>query len=384
MKGVGEMIKTREKVGIITLDGYFNYGNRLQNYALQEVVKDLGFEVDTLIVPRKSLHPNYQKEKIITKLITKLTKRSPKETIKRFLIKITEQNHKTMILKRQEKFRSFSREFLSEKYCGSSEEELREIGKEYDFLIVGSDQVWNPYNITYAESSFFLTFVEPEKRISYAASFGITELPDYFKVMIKPWLAEMKAISVRESVGAQIVKELSGREAIITLDPTLLLSKQRWFSLAKESKKPKRYILTYFLGDLPKEATQLIMRMTRNSELKVVHLANLRDKQAYKTGPQEFIDYINSAEAILTDSFHGTAFSILFEVPFVVYERKGNISMYSRIKTLLNMLKLGNREAHNINSSEEVFNMSFDTAVTLLNKEREKAFVYLKNALCKF
>lgn len=370
-----------KKIGIVTLDGYYNYGNRLQNYALQEVIKKLGFDVNTLVVPRKSNHPEYKRESVNNKLI-RMFRQTPSITVERISHRFNFYINKQEIKERTGIFKRFSREYLAERFFDIRKETLESIGRDYDYLITGSDQVWNPYNITYAESAFFLGFVDPEKRISYAASFGITKLPDYFREMIKPWLCEMKAISVRENSGAQIVKDLTGRNAVVSLDPTLLVSKQRWLSIAKESKKPKqRYILTYFLGEKPKEAVLLIKNILRNNNFQIVELVNLKYKEAYKSGPLEFIDYINSAELVLTDSFHGTAFSILMETPFLVFERTRGLTMYSRIDTLLQKLALKHREVSSVKRVKNVFEMDFKHAKLILRDEQERAKDYLKVAL---
>ncbi len=200
--------------------------------------------------------------------------------------------------------------------------------------------------------------------------------------MIKPWLSDMKAISVREDSGAQIVKDVAGRDAEVLLDPTLLLSKQKWLEIAKVSQKPNgEYILTYFLGKKPKEAVQLISRISRDTKLPVINIADLKDKQAYQTGPAEFVDYINSAAAVFTDSFHGVAFSILLETPFVVYERIGSPSMYFRIETLLCKLGLTNREARNLKEARDIFDVDIIMSFQVLHREREKARNFLKTNL---
>ena len=108
----------------------------------------------------------------------------------------------------------------------------------------------------------------------------------------------------------------------------------------------------------------------------------MKDKKTYKTGPGEFIDYINSASVFFTDSFHGVVFSILMQTPFVVYERiSKSSSMYSRIETLLDMFELRSREANNARDKKDIFNIDFSHIQPILEYERKKALDYLKNAL---
>ena len=376
-------MKKRKKVGIVTLHGYYNYGNRLQNYALQEVIKELGFDVETVVIPRKMR----LKTETIAQKIKRISKHSLQDIRKKSFQKICEPFSRIVqylyrhaIMERTTLFKEFTEKHLSEKFYDNTQVALNTISKTYDFLITGSDQVWNP-SIAGMENIYFLTFVEPEKRISYAASFGVNSISEDYGKRIRPLLSKMKAISVRESAGAEIVKSLTGKDPIISLDPTLLLNKERWLSIASKAKKTNpKYILTYFLGNVPKEAIQFLNHFTQNLNLDIIHLADLQDKEAYISGPREFIDYINSAEVVLTDSFHGVAFSIIMETPFVVFKREW-LEMYSRIQNLLNIFNLQCREYQNIQSSHEVFEMDFTDINSIVSGERNKAFYYLQNVL---
>ncbi len=138
-------------------------------------------------------------------------------------------------------------------------------------------------------------------------------------------------------------------------------------------------MLTYFLGKVPKETQKKIKQIAEKNKLEIVRLADIRDKKRYLAGPSEFIDYINSAALVCTDSFHGTVFSILMETPFIVFDRVGT-SMYSRIETLLDKFKLHSRQANYI-KDDEIFNIDFSHIPPILDEERKKALNYLKEAL---
>jgi len=140
--------------------------------------------------------------------------------------------------------------------------------------------------------------------------------------------------------------------------------------------------LTYFLGGIPPKYKKQIKKIAKVNNLEVINLADIRDKETYRTGPSEFIDYINSCSVFCTDSFHGAVFSILFEKPFIVYERMGStLSMFSRIETLLKKFKLESRKAENIKSNEDVFNIDFSHVPAILEAERKKSYDFLKEAL---
>lgn len=193
----------------------------------------------------------------------------------------------------------------------------------------------------------------------------------------------MHKLSVREDDGAKIIKELTGKDAPVLVDPTLLLTREKWLSIAKEaSNKPKgKYLLTYFLGGIPDNYKKQIKNIVKENKLEVINLGDIREKETYITGPSEFIDYINNCSILCTDSFHGAVFSILLEKPFIVFERIGSTSMYSRIDTLLNKFKLNYRKAENMTWGEDVFNIDFSHIPSILSSERKKAIDYLNDAL---
>lgn len=369
-----------KKVAIITLNGYFNYGNRLQNYALQESIKKLGFEVETIINDTKFNKENTNK---ISK-IKKLKQKNMKELYEILNKKIENYLYKDLKQQRTQIFKDFSLEHITETNFSISENNIpNDLSNRYDFFVTGSDQVWNP-NYRKGSSIEFLTFAPREKRIAYAPSFGISEIPDKYIKNYRLWLSEMSHLSVREEMGARIIKELTGKEVPVLLDPTMLLTKEEWLSISKvPSNKPiKGYLLTYFLGEVPKERKKLLRDIAKGNNLEIVNLAQVKDKTPFLSGPSEFIDYINSASIFCTDSFHGAVFSILLETPFIVFNRKGKSpSMSSRIETLLRTFKLESRAAENIHSNRQIFEVDYSHVLPILQKERNKSINYLKNAL---
>ena len=181
---------------------------------------------------------------------------------------------------------------------------------------------------------------------SVCSSFNCPKLPKSYERKI----SQMAKRNVRISVGSegQIIRELTDINAPVLVDPTLLLSKKQWLSFAnKASNRPEEgYVLTYFLGEISSDTEQYIQNLAQEKNMKIIRLGDIHDKESYITGPREFIDYINNADVLFTDSFHGVVFSILLERPFVVYERKSSgATMYSRIETLLDRFDLRHREA---------------------------------------
>ncbi len=371
-----------KKIGLITLNGYVNYGNRLQNYALQEVLKSYNYEVDTIWVIIKKNNPSdfTFKDKVYTTL-----NRSPKENYEKIIDKIKGKLIKNKLAKqREEIFREFSEQYIHETPYKVSEESIpKDMADEYNYFVTGSDQVWNPF-FRKGDSTYFLTFAPKEKRIAYAPSFGTDKVPNDLIENYKSWISDMGSLSVREEAGAKIIKELTGRDAPVLVDPTLLLTKEQWLSIAKQpSNKPKeQFLLTYFLGDTFNDSKNRVKEIAKQNNLKIVNLAQPKDKVPYLSGPSEFIDYINSAELFLTDSFHGAVFATLLETPFIVFNRSGKFpSMNSRIDTLLNTFKLKDRHIDKIDSNEDIFDVDYSHVPNILEIERRKAFQYIEESL---
>lgn len=363
-----------KKVGIITLNGYFNYGNRLQNYALQETLKKYFKEVETILIKQNEMKKsNVEKPKIINVI-------SNPKVIFRKIYNIAVLNKKNR--QRENRFKDFSEKYINESsYFLTKNKMPIEKVNEFDYFVTGSDQVWNPY-FTSGSPLYFLNFASNNKRVSYAASFGISDIPSQYQKQYSKLLNEMSSISVREDAGANIVTKLTGKNSEIVPDPTFLLSKEEWLSLVKPAKnKPKNSILlTYFLGGIPHNVQKLINNYKKKYNMTVVNLADIKKLEYYLTDPSEFLDYINTAELFITDSFHGSIFSILFETPFIVADRKSKLpTMNSRIKTLLSTYRLEHRYIDNI-TDVDVMNVDFSHINKILDSERARAFSFLERA----
>lgn len=368
-----------KKIAIITLNGYSNYGNRLQNYAMQEVLKSLNFNVETIINDRTISSNISFKEKV-----NNFKKNSIEEIFTKTNNKILRKIRKSNIDKRTEVFKTFTLDYINEtSYIISKDNIPEKLNEKYDYFITGSDQVWNPLNL-HGSSVHFLTFAEKKKRISYAPSFGVSQIETQYVKKYKKWISGIHRLSVREDDGAKIIKDLTGREADILVDPTLLINKHDWLAISKEAdNKPKgEYLLTYFLGGIPKEYEKQINDIIKENDLEVINLGDIKEKKTYETGPSEFIDYVNSCNIFCTDSFHGVVFAILLEKPFIVYKRIGTpISMYSRIDTLLEKFRLSYRKSECIEDNKEIFEIDYSHIPSIVELEYEKSMKFLKEAL---
>lgn len=364
-----------KKIGIITINDYSNYGNRLQNYATQLFLENIGYSAYTI---RNEANTLKESEK---RVLTKIRERGVKNSMLLISNKLRRKGTKELLSKKISRFKEFSREYINETDFLLTEDNIpKDINEKFDFFVTGSDQVWNPH-YRYGSSIDFLTFASQEKRIAFSPSFGVSNIPLEYQESYTKWLSEMKGLSVREEAGAKIIGKLTGRNSEVLVDPTLLITKKEWLKVSKspDFKPVNNYILTYFLGNQGKIIKNQVNKFAKKNNLSVINLLDIKDKDAYIADPSEFIDLINSASLVLTDSFHGTIFSIIMKKPFIVFDRveNNNISMSSRIDTLLKKFNLNNRYYKNIDSNDEVFITNYDHVEEILRSERQKTVNYL-------
>jgi len=329
------------KIGIVTLYDYTNYGNRLQNYALTKLLEneEIGV-INGLQV--------YTKEEWIENtngVIARFFKALIPFPVFRKRMLMLKKEHEGLLKKREEIFIDFTNSYtvsmepVITKTKKKAYEQLTESG--ISCFVAGSDQVWNPYYV--GNSYELLGFAPPSKRFSFAASIGTDCIPHECCEYYKQCFQDMAYISVREQAAAELIKEMTGRVADITLDPTLLLPLAAWKKIIKKPKTPlkERYACTYFLGEEPEAVKDYL----REKGLDVYRLNCVDDENIFLLDPSEFLYIIMNAEVVLTDSFHAVAFSIKFNKEFYVFNRKqkNGKDMFSRIETVTQFCGLQNR-----------------------------------------
>ena len=345
------------KIGLITQLNFFNYGNRLQNWATDAILKDLGHDVISLVYsPNSALIP-----------VNSIMKAFPL----------------TPLGKRMRKFRKFTKKNLKTQYINLIS--VKKLTKLYgtggetplDCGVIGSDQTWNPKYIVNSDKNF-ARFVDKDKRMSYSTSFGISVLPKKNIPDFTKGLNEIKNISVRETSGSAIVEKLTGQACPVHLDPTLLISKERWSKASNESVLlPKeKYIFCYFLKN-SRNYKKWIKKCSKANGLKIID-ANKYFSKYFSADPFEFIKLIENAELVCTSSFHGHALSIALEKPFISFA--GPASTNSRISTILNLTGLTNRN-YKLIKNEDVFKIDYSQVTPIIEHERQRAIDYLKNSI---
>ena len=355
-----------KKIGCLVIihPGQNNYGSSLQGFATMKIVagcgydheiirynkvRDIGFTLRTFI--------GYVRSGGIQLY---MLRRSKKRTLKRHPEYGKNQLIRTAAV---DAFKKYYFDRVSHFFTGYKA--LQEGSKLYDVVFVGSDQVWGPLSLY--RGFYNLLFVDDSvPKFSYASSFGVSSIFSWQKDGVARYLNRLSMIGVREKRGAEIVKELTGRDAKVVLDPTLLLTKKEWLDAVEEwdsnSEKLSHampinepYILTYILGER-EDIRDEIKKLGRDSGVKIVNLPHIDryhqmddgwgDVKLFDVDPLDFVRLVSKATYVVTDSFHGSVFSILMHKKFITFYRalpssKG--STHSRIDSLFEQFGLTNR-----------------------------------------
>ena len=386
-----------KKIAIVSCYFQKNYGSMLQAYATQKYLDDVGIENETICYDgikreiEKTKYIHYFKQIINPRIVLgklgyiniRLKKKNPFSKLGR--------NLRTRDLA----FAKFTKRIrLSAEY--NSFEELRLACSDYSAVLLGSDQLWLPSNL---DADFYTMNWVPDKtkKISYATSFGISELPRSYYPMAKHFLSRIDFLSVREKTGQNIIRDVCTREAKIVCDPTMLFTGDEWTDIQqKEPLCKEKYIFCYFLGNNP-EQREFVKKIKAQTGCKIVSLLHLNvfakcdcsfaDITPFDVGPSEFLNYIRNAEYVCTDSFHASVFSILYHKKFYVFRRfKENydLATNSRLDTLLASVGLEERILTAKENVEAVLHNNIDYEAVDQKVEIMRAYgrKFLEEAIC--
>ena len=346
-----------KKLEILTItNNGMHFGNRLQNYALQEALKKCGADVET-IRSAKSV-----KGSLILSKIRRLVKTLAKNSKRRQIYTDFENRY----IKYDSKVR----------YENVNENEFAE---RYDAFVAGSDQVWNP-NFHFNSDFEFASFAPKEKRFSYAASIGVSDIKAEHRDDFIKNLKGMNKISVREADSVELVKRLAGVDADFHIDPTVLLDADNYRAMEQKPDygMPDRYLFMYYLGNVSEEYQKKIEDIASEHNLKIIKFTEDKDAPFYNIGPQHFLYLIDHADYICTDSFHGTIFSILFHKKFAIFTRQdSDVPMNSRIETLVDTFGVRNRLIGNL-QKDYFDDIDYENVEKIVKDKREEAYRYLK------
>lgn len=377
-----------KKIGIITILKVNNYGAELQAYATQKVLQLMGYDAEIIdyLFYKNPRHKRTQMSKPTARM-------SLRKHLQELLYPIVAQwkarNYRELQRVRDAKFERFHDENTKQSVCYDTIDKLKSAKLDYDVLMTGSDQVWNP-GIYSSLDPYLLRFGDDSlRRIAYAASFGVSQLPDDVRNYYREALMRYSAIGVREDNAVNLVKNLSGKDAKLVLDPTLLLDKEQWMKVAKpvEGLPDKPYVLIYELSDIP-YIKQVAMYMSEKTGMPIVRIcknASLEDKEddilnIIDAGPAEFLYLFDKAGYVVTNSFHGTAFSINFGKQFYTVIPLGK-SNNSRQKSILKLMGCEERMLTEGGEMPEMEKLDTDRIGEKLRVERQNSIGFLKNAI---
>ena len=368
------------RVGLVTITDHSNFGNRLQNYAMQRIISELGFSCSTILNTPEVCPAPVRLRSLVRRLGGRLARRIFQGRAERERVAALR-----LRAEKDARARAFSRANIHETgFTIYRDTPTGDLDAMYDYFVVGSDQVWNPEFRKLAEIDF-LTFAGKRKRIAFSASIGMPEIPEEHRAVYSERLRDFAHISVRENAAAAIVHDLTGRTVPVTIDPTLMLGEADWAALA--TAHPARpgtdYLLTYFLGPRSAACDELIRSCADRLSLKVVHLNDFSVGTFYAADPAEFLGLVRNARLHFTDSFHGAIFSVIFGTPFVSFDRTW-LNMGSRLDTLLATLKLEHHkfgERMGVNQVERLLARGMAHVGPILERKRAEARAYLASAL---
>ncbi|MCT4647357.1 MAG: polysaccharide pyruvyl transferase family protein [Carboxylicivirga sp.] len=382
-----------KKIGLLSVFDVKNYGSMLQTYAMQKSLEILGCENEIVKYNRKSLMIQLSRLFDLTLLKSKL-----KFVHRDIYGKYINKDLGRYFQGRDHVFDGFVENHLKLSPEIPTKHEL--IGKmsDYELVLVGSDQVWNPVNLK--KDYYTMNFVPEEiTKVAYASSFGVSEIPEGQKKDTSKYLLRIDHIGVREDTGKAIIKRLINREVPVVADPTLLLPKKYWDELV-ENQEPivdGRYIVCYFLGE-NSQHREYVNNLKEIAGCKIVAIPHcdgivkadlaFGDEIPSNIGPIEFLNLIKHAEFVCTDSFHCTVFAMLNHKNFFTFERfkqrvRTTASTNSRIHSLLKIAKLEDRliNEESLPTNRLLEPINFKTCDKNIDLLRKQSIDYLRKAL---
>ena len=370
-------------IAIVTVYDDVNFGNKLQNYASQKYFQNMGFCATTVVdaiqtkPARIYLNPIKALKRVAHFILQHLG--FEKDKVKR----------KELLDKRCQYMKLFSDEYLTTTLPINYRHLPHDFANRYDYFVAGSDQVWHGWKNDRRELEYFLLmFATPSQRLTIAPSFGFDEFPKKYLKTYKKGLEGFAYLSVREERGAELIKELTGKDATVLLDPTMLIDTSEWLKILKKPSQyiDDNYIFVYALGGFKGEVKEKTCKLADELGLQVIDIMDIDSDFYIHTRPDEFLYWIHNARLVVTDSFHASVFSILFNRPFVVTERSDIKGMGSRLDTLFNKFGITGRHFDELKDGfdnagavrDELFVVDYSSVPEVLEAERKKAVEFYK------
>lgn len=361
----------KKKIGILTWHYYKNFGSGLQAFALQETIVRLGHEVNLINFRKFYSRPVSPIKRFLKKVL--------QYTVAKFSNFVYERTINNTIV--------YQKKYLKQTKVFTIPSELENISGEYDCLVYGSDQIWAPNVYT---PIYMGAHVQKDvRKISYAASIGLNDIPDDLVETYRTNLSSYHSVAVREQEGKELLKSRCGIEATVVLDPTLMIDAETYKKMQRPVRGVKgKYVFCYFLNKehkyrekvedyAKKNNLQIIGCSDKVSDAEWLHMLT-------NIGADQFLWLINNAETVFTDSYHGSIFSLLFHKnlwTFIRFAENNPICQNSRIRQLQNNFDLEHRIVTAENDIDDSKRINYEYFEKRLAELRQESIKYLKNAL---
>lgn len=346
------------KVGILTFEQAINYGTALQATAMQSVLRDCGADASFLVHHCKSVDSSSK--------VFDFSQASRPAYVLAHLYNLP------VAIRRRAAFRAF----WQKHYTMGSENPY-----DYDAVIAGSDQIWN-YNITGNDWMYYLDYPKKDTvKVSYAGSFGLSQLDPELNGRLGQYLMDFDHLSVREQTAAKLIEELCGRKVPVVLDPTLLLNRQQWSEMANPAFDHKGYIFVYtvFNSDSLWEFAYDLSRRT-GLPIRTISYSKIHRRKAeytFDAGPDLWLSHMLNADYVVTNSFHGFAFSVNFEKQFYYELPPHSSGVGSRLADMARTYGLESRELKN----REEHRIDYEPVHQKLEQARKESMAFIRDII---
>lgn len=367
----------KRKIALISFHNAANYGAALQAVALQKKLDSLGYPNEYIDYQNSHRRHSYDMAYLFRKA---LKCGRLKDAIKYAV------GFPFMYLRKSRFSKFYKKHLRITPTTYSNSKEAAELNPKYDKFIVGSDQVWNPENNGH-DMAFLLDFVDDCKKVSYSSSFGISSIPQPFLTDYRTLLQKFRHLAVRESDGVRIVKELTGRTASLVLDPVFLIDREEWIGIGKRVEGDFVFSYTNRSGQFENflKTTgytidgKMLYKLARQTS--PADFLNPKVKVKYAMSPEEFIGVINSAELVVSASFHCISLAIILNRPFIAI-LTGDKGKDERLTSILGLLNLNSRIFNEQMTMDQVLApIDYNSVNIKLNKLRSSSIDYLISSI---
>ena len=363
------------RIKTITCHDVYNHGASLQAYALQTYLESMGHSVEIIDYKPDYLSRHYLLWSVDNDIYDK--------PVVKQLYLMAKLPSRLLAIKRKQQFDFFTKEYLkltNIKYHSNGE--LRANPPQADVYIAGSDQIWNTLFQNGRDAAFYLEFApKTSKRISYAASFATEDVADEYRPFIRKMLQNFDAVSIRERCSLPLLASLGRTDGVAVCDPVFLLTREQWENMLPNQQIHEKYLLVYDTEFSPK-VKEIAKRIAKEKELKIYNVSASRigyaDKDLWASSPIDFVQLIRDASYVVSNSFHATAFSLIFEREFCVVNRSEGIN--ERMKSLLMSYNVAQRLVKEYSASL-LNSVDYQVVNPLLQKDIDGSKDFLKKTL---